>query len=518
MREDEHPIVGEYGCGHHPLAKLNEERGLRPSIGYDSEHPYSFNDFQQFTTPLPISRKIAALVAELVPLEAHFIDAGCGNGALSVGLMELGYRGGGVEADLDAMAISLNDWNHISPFPLSRPVDYDVEETSWCTSKVRNVDFVVSNPPFYRGFDFIAAAMKRSNVLFFLLPATPSQANSLDTFCQIRGFAVFPLDSYVFPLPGTRAWHTRQVGDVDVTLFCIVRRFGQGFCNKIIVPEADRTYKVVEDKWVLTGMNLPGNSLIDWGADRSGGGQPIKEQIARTLIRWSGLGGRLTYPEVTAPPTTNIALLPRSISFGDPRLDYRALSNGMFVKKTLKTGLVAISVKNRSSQSNFTKYHQNRVSSYPTALGYTEPIRLLGVSRNSNDYPVKGWCVVYGGFVDGEMVECVRCHVPEDLTPVFLPITEDFMNLADKVPVSAGTGDIGRFLLTNAQYKKCQKILMDHFERLGVPTWFAFEYTKALYPATCRLAFGLNKDGFLADIKWPNINRININLKCRYMK
>lgn len=510
LRDDEHPIGGEYGCSHHPLAKLNEERGLRPNCSFNPDRPHSFNDFQQFTTPLPISRKVAQLVAELVPLEANFVDAGCGNGALSVGLLELGYRGIGVEADRDALAKSLNDWNLVTPFPLKEPVNYQVENSDWSSSKVKQADFIISNPPFYQGFDFLAAAMKRSNVIFFLLPATPKQACSLDTFCQIRGFAVFPLNSYEFQLPGTRRWHTREIGEVDVTLFCVVRRFGQGFSNKIIVPESERSYQVVDGASVLSEITLPENSLIDWKADLNGDGQPVKEQIARTLIRWSGMGGKLTYPDPIPPTTDRLALMPRSISFGDNRLGYQVLSNGRYVRKNGR-----LVTKDKHLQSNFIKFHQDRRSPYPVSLGNMEPIRLLGVTRDPGN---RNYVAHYGGYILGEMVECVSCRIPEGVTPVFVPVTEDFIHMAKNIPLDLGDGRSQR-LLSNAEYRDLYQILDDAIAGTSAEDAMrrSTAFVRALFPTFCRLTSGMNRAGYLSEITWANVGRISSHLYNKLM-
>lgn len=176
--------------------------------------------YEQYSTPADVASDMlwtAFMDGDIQ--DKKIADLGCGTGVLGIGASLLGAREV-VGVDLDAHAIETAIQNAID---LKADVRFEVMKVSEFEEVV---DTVVQNPPFgaqrrHADVPFLMTGMKVAGVLYSL-HLSETEAFVLKR-AEAIGSSVEILKRYIFVIPHTFEFHTKERARCNVTLFRIKR-------------------------------------------------------------------------------------------------------------------------------------------------------------------------------------------------------------------------------------------------------------------------------------------------------
>lgn len=147
------------------------------------------------------------------------VDLGCGNGILAVGAARIGaQRVIAIDADPDAVEVARRNALALGVEP--ELLVMHVEAFS------EKVDTVLMNPPFgaqrkHADIPFLEAALRHAKVSY-TFHKTETRDYIIRKVQQLGGSAEL-LITYKFPLPHAHPFHRREVEEVEVDLYRVVR-------------------------------------------------------------------------------------------------------------------------------------------------------------------------------------------------------------------------------------------------------------------------------------------------------
>lgn len=178
---------------------------------------------EQYQTPSEVAATVLFTAFGLGDVQDRVVaDLGCGNGLFALGAKKLGaMRVIGIDVDPEAIETARRN---------ASTLDLEVE---FCVMDVREfreqVDTVFMNPPFggqrkHADLPFLETALRSARVVYTFHKA--ETRDFIERRVKRLGGSIDYSTTYKFPLPHLYAFHRKEVEQVDVDLYRIVRNVG----------------------------------------------------------------------------------------------------------------------------------------------------------------------------------------------------------------------------------------------------------------------------------------------------
>ncbi len=178
-------------------------------------------ELEQYQTPAEVAAHVLFKAYGMRDIEGRIVaDLGCGNGIFAIGAARLGAKKViAIDADPEAVEVARRN---ASSFGMTVEIHtMDVQDFH------QKVDAVFMNPPFggqrkHADRPFLEAALRCSQVAYSFHNA--ETRTFVKRMVEDIGGEVELLTTYKFPLHHAHPYHRKDVQDVDVDLYRIVRR------------------------------------------------------------------------------------------------------------------------------------------------------------------------------------------------------------------------------------------------------------------------------------------------------
>ncbi|MCJ2520543.1 MAG: METTL5 family protein [Candidatus Thermoplasmatota archaeon] len=180
-------------------------------------------ELEQYQTPAEVAAHLLFKAFGMRDVLGRTVaDLGCGNGILAIGAARLG-AGKVIAVDVDSDAIEVADGNASS---LGMNVELRTMDVRYFRERVETV---FMNPPFggqrrHADIPFIEAALRCAPVTYSFHNAETQKF--VRRKVESLGGIIEPLTTYKFPLQHAHPFHRKDIEEVDVDLYRIVRRAG----------------------------------------------------------------------------------------------------------------------------------------------------------------------------------------------------------------------------------------------------------------------------------------------------
>jgi putative methylase len=177
-------------------------------------------DLEQYQTPAEVAATVLFTAYGFGDVHRRVVaDLGCGNGIFAIGARRLGARRVlAIDVDPDAIEVARRNASSLGVEVEFRTMD--IREFQ------EEVDTVFMNPPFggqrrHADVPFLEAALRCSRVTYTFHNAETREF--VRTQAERLGGSIDYSTTYKFPLPHVHPFHRKEVEQVDVDLYRIVR-------------------------------------------------------------------------------------------------------------------------------------------------------------------------------------------------------------------------------------------------------------------------------------------------------